>query len=173
MPLRIRPAQLHDADSLAAIGARTFALACPPSTPAADLEAYINAELTPGRFREHLASPANTLFTAEVDEEVAGYLMLCREQWPPQVKAVRPLSLRRLYVLDRYHGTGVALALMGEAFTQARSGGHDALWLSVSRHNSRGISFYRKTGFSVVGEQVFPVGSDLHEDFIMARRMAG
>lgn len=172
MPLRIRPAQLRDADDLAAIGARTFALACPPTTPPADLQAYISTELTPQRFREHLGSPVNTLFTAEVDEQIAGYLMLSREPWPEQVQATRPLSLRRLYVLDRYHGTGVALALMGEAFTQARSGGHDALWLSVSRHNARGLSFYRKTGFSVVGEQIFPVGQDLHEDFIMARRMA-
>ncbi len=172
MPLRIRPARLDDAEQLAAIGARTFALACPPSTPPEDLQAYIGTELTPQRFREHLGSPANTLFAAEVDGEMAGYLMLSREQWPPQVQAARPLSLRRLYVLDRYHGTGVALALLGEAFTQARGGGHDALWLSVSRHNGRGLSFYRKTGFAVVGEQTFPVGNDLHEDFIMARHLA-
>jgi diamine N-acetyltransferase len=171
MTIRVRPAQPADADALARIGASTFALACPPSTPAADLEAYIRSELTPQRFREYLASPASTLFAAEVDGAVAGYLMLSGEPAPQAVAAERPLQIQRLYVLQQFHGAAIGLLLMGQALEQARDGGHDGLWLSVSKHNRRGIAFYRKTGFAVVGEQTFPVGKDLHEDFIMARRV--
>jgi diamine N-acetyltransferase len=167
-----RPAQPSDADSFAVIGAETFALACPPDTPKADLDAYIGAELGAGRFREHLASPDKALFAAEVGAAVVGYLMLDRAAGPPAVQALRPLQVSRLYVLSRFHGSGVGQALLGVALEQARAGGHDALWLSVSRHNARGIAFYRKLGFRVVGEQRFPVGADLHEDFVMCRVVA-
>ncbi len=172
MRFRTRPAQLEDAESLAAIGAATFALACPPSTPPAELEAYIRTELSPEKFRAHLACPQTSLVTAEMDQRLVGYLMLCRAVCPPEVPALRPLELRRLYVLSQFHGTGVGQTLLGVALEQAHAGEHDALWLGVSRHNARGISFYRKLGFRVVGEQRFAVGAELHEDFIMSRAVA-
>lgn len=172
MPIQVRPARREDAEVLSRIGAATFALACPPSTPSGDLEGYINAELSPQRFREHLSSPSKSLFAAEVDGTVAGYLMLCREQPPELIGGKRPLEIRRLYVLPQFHGGPIGLLLMGQAVEQARADRHDSLWLSVSQENRRGITFYRKTGFAVVGEQTFPVGSDLHRDFIMVRRLS-
>ena len=172
MRLHTRSVQPQDAESLAAIGAATFALACPPSTPASELQAYIRSELSPEKFRTHLSNPQTSLVAAEVDERVVGYLMLCREEYPPEVPARRPLELRRLYVLREFHGTGIGQTLLGVALEEAGTGGHDALWLGVSKHNARGIAFYRKLGFRVVGEQAFPVGSDLHEDFIMSRVIA-
>ena len=172
MRFRTRPAQLQDAESLAAVGAATFALACPPSTPASALEAYIRTELSAEKFRAHLASPRISLVTAEVDGRVVGYLMLCREEYPAEVASLRPLEVRRLYVLSQFHGTGVGQTLLGVALEQAKAGEHDALWLGVSRHNARGLAFYRKLGFRVVGEQSFAVGGELHEDFIMSRAVA-
>lgn len=171
MPIQVRSAYPADAEALSRIGASTFALACPPSTAAADLEAYIGTELTPQRFRDHMSNPSRALFAAEVDGAVVGYLMLRQEQAPQAVAAERPLEVHRLYVLPRFHGAAIGLLLMGQALEQARGDGHDGLWLSVSKHNRRGIAFYRKTGFAVVGEQSSPVGRDLHQDFIMARRV--
>lgn len=167
-----RPARTEDADAFAAIGAATFALACPPSTPLAALQAYIHAELSPQRFRAHLADARLSLTAAEFDQRVVGYLMLSRDPAPPPVQALRPLQVSKLYVLSECHGTGVGQALMGAALEQAGRGGHDALWLAVSRHNARGLSFYRKLGFRVAGEQTFEVGGDVQEDFIMVRSMA-
>lgn len=172
MRFHTRPAQPGDAESLAAIGAATFALACPPSTAASVLDAYIRTELSPEKFRAHLACPQTSLVAAEVDDRLVAYLMLCREDCPREVPALRPLEVRRLYVLSQFHGTGVGQTLLGVALEQAQAGGHDALWLGVSRHNARGISFYRKLGFRVVGEQGFAVGGELHEDFIMSRAVA-
>jgi len=121
MRFHTRPAQPEDAESLAAIGAATFALACPPSTPPAELEAYIRAELSPEKFRAHLACPQKSLVTAEMDQRVVGYLMLCREDCPSEVPALRPLELRRLYVLSQFHGTGVGQTLLGVALEQVRA----------------------------------------------------
>ena len=169
MRFLIRSAGPTDAEAFAAVGVATFALACPPSTPAAALDAYIRTELSPDKFLAHLNNARLSLMAAELDQRVVGYLMLRRDPSPPPVQALRPLEVNKLYVLSECHGTGVGQALMGAALEQARHGGHDALWLSVSQHNGRGLSFYRKLGFRVVGEQTFQVGGDTQEDFIMAR----
>lgn len=167
--MRVRSAGLEDADALCEVGAATFSMACPPNTPEADLHAYIESELTCERFRAHIRCTENSLYVAEFEGSIVGYLMLCQSERPEEVEARRPLELRRLYVLPLHHGTGVAAALMQRAIREAGMGGHDVLWLGVSSHNGRGISFYRKHGFSVVGKQRFAVGNDVHEDFIMAR----
>lgn len=143
--IKVRAACAEDAESFARISAATFALACPPNTPQADLKAYIQSELSPVRFLEYLGSPAKSFFAAEVDGYVVGYLMLCREEYPAGITAQKPLELRRLYVLPDFHGTGVAAALMLAALQQAIAGSHDIVWLGVSKHNGRAIAFIVNT----------------------------
>lgn len=164
----VRAAKASDTTVLADIGAETFALACPPSTPQADLESYIQSELTPARFAEHLDCPLTSLFVAEIKGTVVGYLMLCREGVPPEVQPKDAMELRRIYVRPQYHGSGASSALMTEAVKTVRAKNYAAIWLGVSKQNPRGVRFYRKHGFCIVGEQRFPVGTEMHEDYIMA-----
>lgn len=171
MSLSVRNARQDDASDLSRIAARTFPLACPPETPKADLDFYIGTELTPERFRTHIATPDRRLFVASLDDAVVGYLMLSRGEAPAQVDGSAALEVSRLYVLPEAHGRGVAQALMQQAFASAVSDGCRSLWLGVSMHNPRGIAFYRKSGFSVVGEKTFVVGNDIHHDYIMSCRL--
>lgn len=53
------------------------------------------------------------------------------------------------------------------AIKEAKQNRYDSLWLSVWEKNSRAVSFYKKWGFSQVGNAVFPVGDDVQQDFIM------
>lgn len=171
MEVIVRSADHGDVAALCHIGAETFSLACPPSTPADDLAAYIAMELGADRFEEHLASAATSIFVAELDQAVVGYLMLRRDSTPPVITARSALELQRLYVLAHYHGSGVAAALTGQAKQVARVEGFKGLWLSVSKYNNRALRFYQKHGFTVVGEQLFTVGSQLHEDLVMTCRI--
>src|SRR5699024_7238067 len=120
MKTLVRPAKPSDTTAMAEIGADTFALACPPSTSATDLQSYIDSELTAARFTQHLACSSTSLFVAEINEFVAGYLMLCREDMPAEVRSRSAIELRRIYVRSQYHGWGVASALMAEAIKTAR-----------------------------------------------------
>jgi diamine N-acetyltransferase len=172
MNIIIRAARPADAQTLSEIGSATFALACPPNTLRADLDSYILSEMAPARFLEHMACPARSLFVAEIDGSSIGYLMLCREGCPDAIAAHNPFELRRIYVLADFHGSGAAGILMNKVLRLAVAGKHDVVWLGVSKHNGRAIAFYRKHGFTVVGEQAFMVGNDAHEDFVMARTLA-
>ena len=43
------------------------------------------------------------------------------------------------------------------------------LWLGVWQENPRAIAFYQRSGFNIVAEQTFMLGSDRQMDFVMAR----
>ena len=43
------------------------------------------------------------------------------------------------------------------------------LWLGVWERNVRAQAFYRKQGFTVVGSQIFRLGSDPQRDLVMAK----
>lgn len=164
----LRKSVPDDAVSLARIGEQTFALACPADTPASDLADYIQLELTPQRFLEHIATEDRFLFSGISDNEVIGYLMLTVTKAPPGVVAKNPIELDRIYISEGYHGTGLAQAFMMQAYKHAHIAGHDVLWLGVSRYNDRGIAFYRKSGFSVAGTKKFKVGTELHSELVMS-----
>lgn len=120
-----RVATPDDAEEVAALAARTFALACPPTTTAAAIEEHIRTVLSPARFREHLADPAHRVVLAEVGGRPVGYTMVV--QAPPADADVagalrlRPeIELSKVYVEAGSHGVGVARPLMAETLRVAR-----------------------------------------------------
>jgi ribosomal protein S18 acetylase RimI-like enzyme len=167
----IRNVSKTDADDLALIGERTLALACPATTPEADLRSYIAAEFNPEKFRQYINDPNATIYGAEVSGRVIGYCLLYRAQPPLEILCDRAIGLKRLYVLPEFHGRGVAQDLMQTSLKFALDHQYSQVWLSVSNQNLRAISFYKKSGFVKVGEQKFYVGNDIHDDDIMLNRL--
>ncbi len=163
----IRQATVNDAEALAEIGARTFRLGCPPETREEDLAAFIATELTPSKFREHLSNVDVTIFLAESNCEIAGFLMLVARSNHSLVQIKDPMEVRKIYVDPRHHGAGVAGALMNAALEVV---GEQPCWLSVHSGNARAIAFYRKWGFTPVGTYHFMVGNDPQEDKVMLRQ---
>jgi ribosomal protein S18 acetylase RimI-like enzyme len=79
------------------------------------------------------------------------------------------LELKRLYVARACHGQGVAQALMDAALDAARARGAQTMWLGVWERNPRAVAFYRKYGFTRVGEHTFMLGTDAQTDWVLAR----
>jgi ribosomal protein S18 acetylase RimI-like enzyme len=90
---------------------------------------------------------------------------------PSCVAAAKPAEIQRLYVDTPWHGKGVANALMASLLDTAAAGGADVTWLGVWEKNPRAISFYAKSGFEVVGEHVFVLGTDPQRDLVLAKRL--
>jgi len=88
------------------------------------------------------------------------------------VRGPAPLELKRLYVARAWHGHGVAQALMDAALTAARAHGAQTLWLGVWERNARAAAFYRKYGFTRVGEHTFVLGTDPQTDWVLARPLS-
>jgi ribosomal protein S18 acetylase RimI-like enzyme len=166
-----RRAGPEDADALARLAARTFPLACPAHTPPEAIAAHIATELSPARFREHMATAEFYVVDGE-DGEVVGYTMLAFDLPPIDVHWQRPLEVKRIYVDADAHGSGLATALMDHALHRARSGRHDWIWLGTNEENARAIRFYEKCGFRIVGRRTFRVADSVESDYVLAQRVS-
>lgn len=162
----------HDLPELADVAARTFPLACPPSTGPDDVAAFIAENLSQARFSDYLADPDRTVLTARADGRILGYAMLIRgvsddddvQRAVPRRPAV---ELSKMYVLPDEHGAGVSAALMDSALDEARALGGACVWLGVNQENQRAQRFYAKHGFVTSGTKTFRLGSAVEHDYVM------
>jgi ribosomal protein S18 acetylase RimI-like enzyme len=60
---------------------------------------------------------------------------------------------------------------MAASISKAEEGNADHVWLGVWERNPRAIAFYKKLGFSEVGDHVFVLGTDPQRDIIMIREL--
>jgi len=174
LSLRIALADADRRDELADVAARTFPLACPPTSAAADVAAFIDEHLSPARFAHYLSDPDRAVFTATRDDRIIGYAVTIRGvPADPDVEAAvrtRPtVELWKMYVLPEAHGTGAAAALMTAALDHARTLSAASVWLGVNQRNARAQRFYGKHGFAVTGTKTSRVGAVLEADYVMVR----
>jgi ribosomal protein S18 acetylase RimI-like enzyme len=172
---RIATADSVDAVELAAVAARTFPLACPPSAALDDIASFIAANLSDARFADYLADPQRLILTTNDDDNrITGYAMLISgvSDDPDIQRAVhiRPaFELSKMYVLPAHHGSGVAAALMSAALGAAADRGAGCVWLGVNKKNQRAQRFYSKHGFTVSGNRSFQLGDHTESDYVMVR----
>ena len=171
-PIVTRAARPDDAALLSELGASTFTETFEAANTPDDFAAYMAAAFSEDVQRAELERDDTTVFFAEREGDVVGYVML-RERTPPASLALRDaLEIARLYARKRALGSGVGAALMQRAIAEAAGRGKDAVWLGVWDRNERAIRFYESWGFHRSGTQPFLLGTDLQTDLVMVRRLA-
>jgi len=105
----------------------------------------------------------------EIERSPIGYAMLS----PPQLECAHDgdIELKKIYLLSRYHGSGIAARLLETAIAGAK--GYRRILLGVKADNHRAINFYRKHGFAQIGTRRFDVGGTLYDDVVLARDCNG
>jgi ribosomal protein S18 acetylase RimI-like enzyme len=167
-----------DTDELAAVAARTFPLACPPSIARRDVASFVDTHLTAARFAEYLADPQRAIFAAQQDGRIVGYAMLVRgvgdDADVARAVEIRPAAeLSKMYVLPGFHGDGWSSALMDRALATAAEWRVRCMWLGVNWENQRAQRFYTKNGFRIAGNRTFLLGVDRREnDYVMVREVS-
>lgn len=175
MPIQVSIATADDSTELATVAARTFPLACPPSSTPENVAAFIAANLSADRFEEYILD--NRVLVARDDTAIVGYAMLVDgvAEDPDVQRAVtlRPaIQLSKMYVLPEFHQAGVAAVLMSAALAEAAASGVSGVWLGVNQENERAQRFYAKHGFTRSGTKTFRVGERLESDYVMQRSVA-
>ena len=171
LPLTIRLAGPDDAAAVGAFGERSFRETFAPDNRPEDMDAYCAAAYAVERQRRELASPERVTLLAEMGGSLAGYSQLRDGPAPACVTGADPIELLRFYVDRRWHGQGVAGALMAQTLARARALGRQTIYLAVWERNARAIAFYRKAGFREVGSQPFQLGKDVQTDQVMVRNL--
>ncbi len=169
--IRVRPGAPPDADALTELSRRTFIDTYANHNTPEDMALYLRQSLTVEQWREILSHPDHAVLLLEDEAGLAGYAELRSGFVPDCVTARAPIELSRLYILTERFGQGLGARLMESAVAEAGRRGASALWLGVWQKNERAIGFYRKSGFEIVGSQVFPLGKDLQADWIMMKTL--
>lgn len=165
----IRKAEVADAASLARLQERTFRDAFEASNTPEDLALHCQAHYSEAIQQRELSDADLDVLVCEHDGDLVAFAQLRTRTPPACVVAERPLEIQRFYVLNEWHGKRLAHDLMTAVIERAEQQGADQVWLGVWEHNPRAIAFYRKWGFSEVGDHIFPLGTDPQRDIVMTR----
>jgi ribosomal protein S18 acetylase RimI-like enzyme len=126
----------------------------------------------PAQLRQ-IADPGRWNLVALVDGECAGHAQLREVSEAPEGAGPPPvIELSRFYVDTRFHGRGIAQAMMAQVKQQARERGARSIYLSVWQEQPQAIRFYTKEGFRIAGTLVFVVGDDPKDDWLMRHDLA-
>lgn len=171
--MAIRAATLSDAACLAAFAERTFRETFAADNSAENMDLHCARRFSAEIQGQEISDPKMSTLLAEVGGELVGFAQLRPAQATACVKADRPAELHRIYVAGAWHGRGIAGELMRAVYAAAALAGSDCIWLGVWERNPRAIAFYRKCGFSVVGEHEFMLGQDQQRDLVLAAPLDG
>lgn len=163
---RIRRAGAYDVAALALVAQATFLESYAGVVPVADLIAHCRTQNVSAAFAAALVDGAQAwLLEAVRTGAPLGFALLTRSALPdPQAGDI---ELRRIYLLDRCKGQGLAAELLDVVI--AAAAGHRRLVLGTNRDNERALRFYRRTGFTVIGTRSFTVGTAPFDDYILAK----
>lgn len=163
----LRPATLADAPALAQLGTDTFIAAFGHLYTAEDLAAFLAQVHSTGPVAEEIAGMECTHCLVDHDGALVAY---CKLRYPSHYTAYSaardPIELGQLYALPGHTSTGIGAQLMEWALGVARSGGHDAVLLSVYSENYGAQRFYQRYGFAKIADITFQVGEQLDAEFL-------
>lgn len=162
----IRRAAADDIDRLSVVGAATFLDGFAGVIDGDAVVAHCLGQHDAATYRALLAKPDAAAWLAEVGGAPVGYSLIC----PPDLPGAGAgdLELKRIYALSRFHGSGIASALLAPAIAHVRAAGAKRLLLGVYQGNTRAIGFYQREGFADIGTRDFRVGAQTYRDWVMA-----
>lgn len=167
--INVKRAGESDALALYELARRTFIDTFAEHNSEADMDLYLASTFSPSKQLREIQDPQRRIAIAWIDNAAAGFFHLLDVAPDLAVKGARPIELLRLYVDSPWHGKGVGAVLMDKSLELAREEGFQTMWLGVWEQNFRAQAFYRKYGFTVVGEHIFKLGNDEQTDLIMER----
>ncbi len=170
--LAIRRASVQDARALSLVGSAAMLETYAELVDGPDIVAHCEHRHAVAVYQAWLADPNAVIWVAEtVRRNVIGYLVLTPATLPDDAPHPDDLEVQRIYVLSRYHGTGVGHALISRAIEESAARDARQVVLGVLKRNTRAVAFYRRQGFREIGTRVFQVGSARFDDFVFGREV--
>lgn len=160
-------------ESVRAMARRSFAETFARRYDPLPFEKFLDDSYGPGgSMADDLENPLVRWLVGFASSVPVGYVKLTPVRAP--VAAPRPgaLELQQIYVLKRWHGTGVAGRLMEWALDTATAAHAPEVYLTVFDHNERAKRFYTRYGFGEVGQCTVTIAGRIDEDRIWRRSLS-
>jgi ribosomal protein S18 acetylase RimI-like enzyme len=171
----LRRATPADAAALAAFAGAAFDAAFAHLYPPADLAQFHAENRSAAKYERALADPATRVALVEEDGAILAYaLIIMGGHFPdrPAPQPQRPVLLSQLYCAGHTTGQGLGARLLDWTVAEAQGWNADAIQLSVYSGNHGAQAFYRRHGFTHVGDTHFWVGQTCDDEFLYERALA-
>lgn len=167
--IALRPCTPDDAGRLSVVASATFLETYAGIVDGADIVHHCATTHAVESYVRLLADPDKRLFlaTLEPGQAPVGFMLMGPPDLPVET-GPDDRELVRIYVLHRFHGSGLAQRMMATAVEAARAEGARRLLLAVYSRNARAGAFYERQGFRRIGTRLFHVGSRDYLDWVLA-----
>ncbi|ADW67961.1 GNAT family N-acetyltransferase [Granulicella tundricola] len=165
--LPIRVCHPGDEHFLSIVASGTFLENFAGTLDGADVLAHLQKNNSVAKYATWLADPQTHIAVSELLNSPIGYAVLCPPDLPVPLTPT-DIELRRIYLFQRFQGTGVGLALLNWSIQKSRDLNMTRLLLGVYGENRKAIAWYHRQGFQTIGTRQFLVGTTLHDDLVLA-----
>ncbi len=167
----MRKILLQDVPVLSRLASKTFYDTFSGTCTEDDMQQFLQEFYNEEILAAELQNTQFNYFFAEQNQQPAGYILFSESETSlPGLTGKKALELKRLYVLQAFHGKGVAQVMMDFYLAYATQHSFDAAFLGVWEHNIKAQNFYKKYGFNVSGEtHDFPIGNTPQTDIYMLK----
>ena len=167
--IKMRRITLQDVPALSFIAKKTFNDTFTGTCTQDDMNDFLEKFYNENTLAQEVADDAMEYFFAEMNSNIVGYILFSigTEDFA-EIHGSTALELKRLYVLEAFHGKGIAQQMMQFFLDHAISQGYDTVFLGVWEHNLRAQKFYGKYGFvKTAHTHDFPIGNTPQTDVYM------
>ena len=161
----------EDIKTLQAIAKQTFTETFGSQNTAEDLAKFLNEEYDFDKLKAEVENPESFYYFYYFEDELAGYLKLNVGAAQTESDYPEALEIQRIYVLQKYQGKRIGLAMMQQALVIAEELKKPQVWLGVWENNFKAQAFYQKSGFKKVGSHDFILGDDRQTDHILLKTL--
>ena len=163
----VRFGAAEDAGCLAVLAAQVWLHTYATDGISTEIAEYVLAHITPEQYAQMLRDASTQVLVAMHAHHVVG-LAVIRFDTPCPDHPDLSAELQTLYVQEHFLGQAVGSLLLEAAEALARHRANSRLWLTVNVTNSRAIAFYARKGYAKVGTAYFVLGTERHENHVLA-----
>lgn len=167
----LRRITVQDVPALSHVAKKTFYDTFTGTCTADDMQVFLDEFYNEISLAEEINNSNYQYFFAEQNNEIIGYILFSENNTAfAEITGSKALELKRLYVLESFHGKGIAQIMMNFYIDYAVKNGYDLAFLGVWEHNLRAQKFYSKYGFvTSVYTHDFPIGNTPQTDIYMLK----
>jgi diamine N-acetyltransferase len=169
----LRRLTLKDVPALSVIAKKTFYDSFSGTATPEDMDNFLELYYNETVLAQQIEVEGINYFFAEVNDKTAAYISFATENPDfAETNGRKAIELKRLYVLNEYHGKKIAQKLMDLFLEYACTENFDVAFLGVWEYNYKAQNFYAKYGFvRTTYRHGFPIGDTAQTDIYLMKEL--
>lgn len=141
---KLNPERVNE---LKAISLETFTQSFFHLNTRGNFVAYVSEAFSEEILKQELSAPGTWFYFIYFQNQLAGYFKINFQASPGPETDMHSMELQRIYVLNKYQGSGIGSRALEFVLDMAKSANCKSIWLGVWEHNIKAIRFYENHGF--------------------------